>query len=496
MKYCLMQRIAFLVTVLVFVSSYASPPNLVNYQGLLADETGVPLEGSVDLVFRIYEDALTTTCLWEETHSNVEVQSGLFQVVLGSSVPITAGLFEVAERWLGVTVAGDVEIAPRMRLTSVPWAFRAALADSSLSVSGATDSDWVIDGDYVVRMVGNVGIGVSSPEAKLEVSAENNTAIRASIRSGADGACAVAGIDSSANANSFGVYGETRSQTNGIPPGQSGAGSAVGVYGRASSPVSSSGATLGVLGRCDVNTTVSGSDVAVGVFGWAPGVGGGAPQDFDARVIGVFGETWSTVKDIPGVYGINKASTGETRGVIGVVDSGHGGAAGVLGVAGVNGRGVMGYAGHSSSAIAIYGDARAASDIGIFTDGRVVGSSVGTYSPTTKGNVYTYGTMGAQAMIEDVGRAVLSEGKVRVMLDPVFLELATVDDDDPLFVQVQANGPSGCLWVELHQDGFTVHDPERSSVSVTYYVKAKRRGFESERLVPMAGGLEAQINDQ
>ncbi len=114
---------------------------------------------------------------------------------------------------------------------------------------------------------------------------------------------------------------------------------------------------------------------------------------------------------------------------------------------------------------------------------------------TTKGNVYTYGTTGAQALIEDVGKTRLYEGEVRVALDPVFLELVTVDENNPLFVQVQANGPSGNLWVELHEDGFTVHDPEKSTVAVTYYVKARRRGLERERLATMDVKLETNVID-
>jgi hypothetical protein len=110
----------------------AAAPQLVNYQGILADAAGAPLEGSHDLTFRIYPDSLAGTALWSEDHPGVTVEKGLFQVILGGAglAPLTPDLFDGGERWLGITVDGGDELSPRMRLTSVPWALRAAVADS------------------------------------------------------------------------------------------------------------------------------------------------------------------------------------------------------------------------------------------------------------------------------------------------------------------------------------------------------------------------------
>jgi hypothetical protein len=109
----------------------ASPvPRLINYQGFLADDVGQPLQGSHDILFRIYPDSLTSGFIWEEMHTAVALNDGVFTVYLGSNHPLDYSYFEDQPRFLGITVDAGGEIAPRGRITSVPWAYRAAVADS------------------------------------------------------------------------------------------------------------------------------------------------------------------------------------------------------------------------------------------------------------------------------------------------------------------------------------------------------------------------------
>ena len=122
--------VCLIVAVALFVGvATATVPRLINYQGILTDDTGTPITGTHDLTFTIYPDStLGATVLWSELHSGVEINAGLFNVILGKTVTIPDSLLADGDRWMGITVDGGTEMTPRMQLTSVPWALRAAVA--------------------------------------------------------------------------------------------------------------------------------------------------------------------------------------------------------------------------------------------------------------------------------------------------------------------------------------------------------------------------------
>jgi len=158
-------------TMLITSDAGAATPRLINYQGILTDESGSPLSGTYQLTFSIYPDsAQATSALWGEQHLSVSVESGIFNVVLGSVASISDDLFAKGECWLGVTIDSNPEMYPRQRLVSVPWALRAAVADSAATVGAAVGSAWTVDGDDIYSAVsGNAGIGNTSPLVKLHV---------------------------------------------------------------------------------------------------------------------------------------------------------------------------------------------------------------------------------------------------------------------------------------------------------------------------------------
>jgi hypothetical protein len=73
------------VVVLVFSGSsvFAAIPHLINYQGMLTDNSGNPLSGSYNLTFKIWTDTTGGSSLWTETQNGVQVTNGLFNVILG-----------------------------------------------------------------------------------------------------------------------------------------------------------------------------------------------------------------------------------------------------------------------------------------------------------------------------------------------------------------------------------------------------------------------------
>gem|GEM_PF-1377827 len=126
----------------LFAASAAEVPRLMSYQGMLTGTDGMPTAGSHDLRFRIYSGAQEDAeILWEESHTGVEVLDGVFSVVLGSLTAMGDDLFDSGELWLGVKVDSDPEMSPRTRITPVPWAMRAGVADMALRVSEEAYTD-------------------------------------------------------------------------------------------------------------------------------------------------------------------------------------------------------------------------------------------------------------------------------------------------------------------------------------------------------------------
>jgi hypothetical protein len=101
-------------------------PQKINYQGYLTDTAGIPINGSLQMVFSLYDVPSSGTPLWAE-HQNVTVINGIYNVSLGDTVLIPLA-FDVPY-YLGITVGSDPEMTPRKALTSVGYAFRAMTAD-------------------------------------------------------------------------------------------------------------------------------------------------------------------------------------------------------------------------------------------------------------------------------------------------------------------------------------------------------------------------------
>jgi len=108
-------------------------PQLLNYQGYLA-EAGVPLNGTVEVTFRLYDVPTGGTPLWTETQ-NVNVTDGSFSVLLGSANPVENPLpfsvFQGGQTYLAMQVEGDVELQPRQQIVSVAYAMYAHRANTT-----------------------------------------------------------------------------------------------------------------------------------------------------------------------------------------------------------------------------------------------------------------------------------------------------------------------------------------------------------------------------
>lgn len=156
---------------LVFLASLslAGIPKMINYQGMLIESDGTTpvADGTYNLGFKIYGSESGTDSLWWESHSNVQVTNGLFNVILGSQSALNL-LFD-ADYWLEIIIGTEI-MPTRLRFTSVGYAYRALVADSA-AVAGSGGGGWVDDGT-VVRLetsTDKVGIGTTQPKVRLDV---------------------------------------------------------------------------------------------------------------------------------------------------------------------------------------------------------------------------------------------------------------------------------------------------------------------------------------
>ena len=116
-------RIALFVIFLA-VASMADIPRTIQYQGKLTDMSGIGENDTLDMRFRVFDVETGGDSLWAMTVADVPILHGLFDVNIG---PIDLPFNE--QYWLEIIVAGNT-LSPRVQLTTSPYSFRAAVADS------------------------------------------------------------------------------------------------------------------------------------------------------------------------------------------------------------------------------------------------------------------------------------------------------------------------------------------------------------------------------
>jgi hypothetical protein len=134
------------------MTAQAAAPQTVNYQGVLTDSGGVPLNSSVNVDLRVYDAATAGTLLYSESHLGVVVSNGLFGLPLGGGSPLTgtfdANLFDTAGRWLEIVVDGEVQ-SPRQAFLSVPYALQ---TENAAQLEGNAASAFALAADLTTQI--------------------------------------------------------------------------------------------------------------------------------------------------------------------------------------------------------------------------------------------------------------------------------------------------------------------------------------------------------
>ncbi len=403
-------------------TSTTSVPNLIRYNGTLKDMQGtasIPFT-AVGVTFAIYKQQDGGAPLWQETQNVTPDANGQYNVMLGStkSEGVPADLFsDQDQRWLGVKVEGQPEQA-RVLMVSVPYAFRAHEAETlgglpasafvqanpanvpgtaanaptnaaaTLSqASGATapafppitgsgkknyipiwTSGTNLENSALFQIGGNVGLGTTTPGAKLEV---------------------VASPASNSSVGAIRGTGATRGLT-GIATALSGYSSAVHGQNASVNGTGVSGQTVGWVGVGGMATATSGSP-AYGVWGDSLSTGGVGVAGFaDATsgyTSGVSGSDASP--NGTGISGFNNATIGGT-GVSGVATATSGSATGVAGtIASTSGAGVAGNATATSGFTnGVYGRVASSNGVGVagFNNATTGGTGVSGVATATSGS--------------------------------------------------------------------------------------------------------------
>jgi hypothetical protein len=419
-----------LIITLGAAQANAAVPARASYQGFLEDG-GQPVSGARNLYFVLFGTPTYQDSIWSESHPNVTVDRGVFNVELGSIRPLTAQIVDRAALYLETRVNGVV-LSPRKRLDSVPYALVSARADSAgwaataaqaahavtaetaafaehaaaadsaafaehaayadsagSGGGGGTDPNWGASGSNIFNLnAGNVGIGTSVPTRKLHVVTnssnpavliENNSRTGLNVTSAGGVAIGGWGLTNGVEVwgggvNGVGVFGgaDNTGTTIGVS-GYAASADGRGVYGQAASPT---GSPTGVLGEASSATGygVAGKNLAtsgagVGVYGTSAGATGS----------GVYGTASSAGNTGSGVLGATSSSAG--YGVWGKNLAGSGASVGVYGTCASSSAG-SGVYGHSigTAGSGVYGNSTGGAGFGVY------GNSSGTTGSGVYGN--------------------------------------------------------------------------------------------------------------
>ncbi len=144
-------------------------PGSIAFNARLTDTAGAPVTGSHSLAFALYDQGSGGAAVWTETVAGAAFSTeGLTFVELGAVTPLTVSALDGRKLYLEVSVDGT-SMSPRLAVVSVPYAIRASVAASALSIGALTESAI----QRRVTGICNPGQAVRSIDASGGVQCEN-----------------------------------------------------------------------------------------------------------------------------------------------------------------------------------------------------------------------------------------------------------------------------------------------------------------------------------
>lgn len=157
-------KIPLALIIALTVSTSISAAEVISFQGLLTDPNGSPVPNGVyNLTFRFYDATEVGVPLGANAIPAVAVTNGLFTTL----ITVDAAWFKSATH-LGISINQQAELAPRMRLATVPYAIHAKSAGNEFG--DLTIRNLQVQENAMIQ--GSVGIGLDGEppdDAKLDV---------------------------------------------------------------------------------------------------------------------------------------------------------------------------------------------------------------------------------------------------------------------------------------------------------------------------------------
>ncbi len=274
-----MKRILYLL-LLVFSSSAFSQnafPDFINYQAVLRDQSNVVLAAgtSGSISFKIYDDLVTASATYEETHNFTVNSAGIVNLQIGKGTPSGSNTFTGSVNWVGGKVCYEVYlngniIGTKQAFATVPYAIFSKNAGNGMP-GGLPNQTMYYDGNQNKWIASNnlnhngsnVGVGIANASTgikmNVEASAADSVALNANKSNAQGGEQAFRAV-TSGNTNSSlpdfnqAITGLTSYGSN------SGSGMGIGVSGFGTS----SGYAYGVIG---IGSVASNTAYGIGLYG-------------------------------------------------------------------------------------------------------------------------------------------------------------------------------------------------------------------------------------
>ncbi len=476
----------------------------INYQGRLTDADGHPLDGAYAMKFQIWSAEVGGTQWWDSGLMTVDVDHGLFNVVLA----VNPRNFNGQELWLAIQVEGEW-LSPRQELLAVPYALGLR---PGAEVKGQPDP-----AGYVMRVE---MAGTHATRAAVWGYTSTGDAVRGTSAGGyglagyTDDGYAVYGLDGGTtaskgyaglfhSANGIGLKASTDSNQHYNHAGIFEANYGYGVYAQ-----SDQNNAIRAVGGSDSDLAgvwqPGGKVGVVGLSGSGRGVYGSSRDwygvsGYSSNSLGVYGSTNSTTG--AGVIGVgpshNWSDFGSAYFMPGGLFYGRNGVVGMTQTAA--GYGVLGY-NRTDPGSGYAGFFKSEKGDGVYiitaagkTALAVSGGTKNAVVSTSEGDRLLYTEESTEVWFSDYGFGALVDGRAEIVIDPLFAQ--TVNLNEPYHVFLQAYGDGEIYVQDRTASGFLVllgeGDP---SVEFSYRIVGRRLGYEDARLEALStpAGVEGQ----
>src|SRR5665213_1199733 len=169
----------FLLSSLITTVLSAQIPRQLSYQGAVL-ENGAPFQGPATFQVSIYDSLQGGNTLFNDQLSTT-VTNGIFNLQIGSGLPLPASLDFSRPYFIGVSINGSAEL-PRTPILSAPYALHSATADTALAFSGSVKGLVTningLSGSLVFQGAGTTTVNLKTDTLVISSNAKGDTGIQ------------------------------------------------------------------------------------------------------------------------------------------------------------------------------------------------------------------------------------------------------------------------------------------------------------------------------